>query len=128
MWFTRIPIISFLVGLLAVLMLVPAIQAAGASDWKSARSFLYAAIFSGFVAGVFGQLLNPMGANLPARREIFRLLLMWTTLPVLACLPLVMITPALGLGGAYFEMVAAMTTTGGTVYGRLSEVPVRIEP
>lgn len=126
MRFDRLPAVTILIGLLAVVMLVPMVHAIGESDWRSARSFLYAAIFSMFVAGVFSQLLNPMGAALPARRDIFRLILAWTCLPALAAIPVAMITPALGAGGAYFEMVAAMTTTGGTAYGPLMEVPPTI--
>ena len=123
MWVRRLPTLSLLILVLAALMCAPIIHAVTESDWRSARSFLYAVLVSLFCAGISAQLLNPMDANLPARREIFRLLLSWSFLPVLAAIPLTMVTPTIGVGGAYFEMVAAMTTTGGTVYGPLVEVP-----
>ncbi|MFK7942624.1 MAG: potassium transporter TrkG, partial [Paracoccaceae bacterium] len=44
-------------------------------------------------------------------------------LSVSDCIPLVLVTPSLGIVGAWFAMVAALTTTGGSAYARVSAAP-----
>ncbi|MEM9138623.1 MAG: hypothetical protein AAGB15_02240, partial [Pseudomonadota bacterium] len=110
------PIIAVLVGLLAILMFVPMLVAVSDSDWRSARGFLYPAVFGLFIAAAISTLQKPMSGREPASREILILVLVWLALPVVAAVPLVLLTPAIGSSGAWFEMVAALTTTGGTVY------------
>ncbi|MEM0943270.1 MAG: potassium transporter TrkG, partial [Pseudomonadota bacterium] len=118
----RLPFLSLLVGVLGALMLVPTIMAATQGDWKSSRSFLYAAIFV-LVASAAIRFVSPAAPARTARRELAVLLFGWVFLPIFAAIPLTMVTPAIGLVGAWFEMTAALTTTGGTVYGSLAAVP-----
>ena len=118
----RIPVVAFLLGIMALVMLVPAIQAGSDGEWKSARGFLYPALFGFFIAGALGVLLRPMRARETPQHELLMLLLVWLTLPVFAAIPVYLLTPAIGPVGAWFEMVAALTTTGGSVYAKASEV------
>ncbi|MEM9736093.1 MAG: TrkH family potassium uptake protein, partial [Pseudomonadota bacterium] len=118
----RLTFLSLLVGVLGALMLVPTIMAATQGDWKSSRSFLYAAIFV-LVASAAIRFVSPAAPARTARRELAVLLFGWVFLPIFAAIPLTMVTPAIGLVGAWFEMTAALTTTGGTVYGSLAAVP-----
>ena len=39
-------------------------------------------------------------------------------LPLVLAAPLVALVPAIGLGGAYFEMLSCLTTTGATLFDR----------
>ena len=39
-------------------------------------------------------------------------------LPLVLAAPLVALMPAIGLGGAYFEMLSCLTTTGATLFDR----------
>jgi trk system potassium uptake protein TrkH len=119
----RLPVIASLIGMLALGMLVPAIKAASESDWQEARGFLYASVFCLFVAAALAVLLRPMSSREFARHELSTLLLAWVLLPAFAALPLVLLTPQIGLLGAWFEMVAALTTTGGSIYPDLGAVP-----
>ena len=119
----RVPILSALIGMVAIGMLVPALQAANAREWAHGRAFLYSAVLCLFVAAALGVLLRPVSAREQARRELSTLLLAWLVLPVFAALPLVLLTPQIGMLGAWFEMVAALTTTGGSIYRDLTAVP-----
>lgn len=119
----RIPVIPLLIGILAIAMLLPSLQAATEDQWRAARGFFYSSIFCLFVAAGLAVLLRPLGAREQARRELSALLIAWVLLPCLAALPLVLITPWMGTLGAWFEMVAALTTTGGTVYRDPDLVP-----
>lgn len=52
--------------------------------------------------------------------------LAWTLLPAFASLPLLIFLPKLSFTDAYFETVAAMTTTGSTVLSGLDHLPPSI--
>jgi trk/ktr system potassium uptake protein len=52
--------------------------------------------------------------------------LVWTVLPAFATLPLVLYLPELSFTDAYFEAVAALTTTGATVLSGLDRLPASI--
>ncbi|MEM7056805.1 MAG: potassium transporter TrkG [Pseudomonadota bacterium] len=123
----RVPVTAALLALLSLLMLVPSIHAATDSDWRSARGFLYPALFGLFVAAGLGTLLRPMSVRETARHELITLLMIWVSLPIVASVPLVLITPSIGTSGAWFEMVAALTTTGGTVFSDHGSVPPSVQ-
>ncbi|MEM1161367.1 MAG: potassium transporter TrkG [Pseudomonadota bacterium] len=119
----RVPIIALLLGLFAGAMLIPSLHAAINGDWKVARGFLYPSLFGFLFSSAIGVLLRPMRPHDTARHELLTLLILWVLLPVYACTPLIVITPTVGTSGAWFEMVAALTTTGGTVYAKAATVP-----
>jgi len=123
----RVPVTALLLGILALLMLVPALYGAIEGAWESGRGFLYAGLFSLFGAGALGMLLRPMGPRETARNELLVLVVAWLMLPAFAALPLVLLTPWIGWTGAWFEMVAALTTTGGSVYPRASAAPDQVQ-
>jgi trk system potassium uptake protein TrkH len=119
----RLPLIAVLIGLLALGMLLPSVKAALEFDWRTSRSFLYSAIACLFVAAALGVLFRPVGPRDMARRELSTLLIAWALLPCFAALPVVLVTPWIDTLGAWFEMVAALTTTGGSVYRDPKLVP-----
>ena len=76
------------------------------------------ALFTSVAAGLIGLRARCGKATIRAvRDELLALVLAWVILPVFAAVPLMLLTPGIGVRGAIFEMVAALTTTGGTVYG-----------
>ncbi|MEM9060204.1 MAG: potassium transporter TrkG [Pseudomonadota bacterium] len=119
----RVPVISILIGLLGIAMLVPCIQAATVGEWRSGRGFLYPALATILAALSLAVLLRPMRRRETPQHELLTLLLAWILLPIFAAVPLVLLTPSIGLVGAWFEMMAAFTTTGGTIYPRADAVP-----
>lgn len=113
---------ALLLGLIAIAMLLPTAVALSERDWLSARSFLYAGIFTGFAAAILGVALSGPLRAVSARAELIQLLLAWSLVPLFAAAPLILITPELGYVGAYFEMLLCFTTTGGTAYADLARV------
>jgi len=123
----RAPVIAVLLALTALLMLVPAAQAVTEGEWRSARGFLYPAIFGFFAAAALAVLLRPLAARATPQRELLTLLVVWLALPIFAAAPLVLLTPSVGVVGAWFDMVAALTTTGGSIYAKASVTPDAIQ-
>lgn len=119
----RLPVFVVMLGALALAMLAPAVFAAGEGDWRAARAFLDAGIFTGVAAGLFGFARGRRRAGLAVQDELLAVLIAWLVLPVFAAVPVHLLTPGIGLSGAVFEMVAAITTTGGTVYGAPGDLP-----
>ncbi len=122
----RLPPFALILGLVAALMLVPGLLGFLQRDWLAARSFFYAAIFTGFSAAVLGAALAGRTKDPSSRDELVVLLLSWTLIPLFAAAPLILVTPQIGYIGGYFEMMLAFTTTGGSSYSDLSRVPAAI--
>ncbi|MCL5778741.1 TrkH family potassium uptake protein [Limibaculum sp. FT325] len=120
------PLFALALGVLAAAMLLPAAAAVIEGEWRAGRSFLYAAIATGFAAAILGVALSGPRRLPPGFGEIVFLVACWALLPVFAALPLHLITPQIGFGGAWFEMVAAFTTTGGTVYAAPDTIPMPV--
>ncbi len=122
----RYPVFALLLAILGLGMLVVALQAASSGEWRIGRGFLYSAIFCGFAALGTAILFRGHGASASAQAELLSLLMVWVFLPIFAAVPLILLSPTLGISGAIFEMTAALTTTGGSAYRRASEVPEAI--
>ncbi|MEM7238105.1 MAG: TrkH family potassium uptake protein, partial [Pseudomonadota bacterium] len=118
----RLPIMVLILGGIGILMLLPSIYGAILGDWRVSRAFLHASIFVLFSAGTVSLLMAGHREPSP-RRELSVLLLSWLVVPAFAAIPVAILSPALGPVGAWFEMVAAFTTTGGTAFGDLASVP-----
>jgi len=119
----RVPVLPLCLGVLAVGMLAPAIYGLFQRDWHSARSFLYCAIFTGFVSAILAMALATHRRTGAWRHELRDLVLCWLVVPLFAGAPLWLRTPFVGFWGGWFEMVADFTTTGGTIYADLDKVP-----
>lgn len=65
-------------------------------------------------------------AELQPRDGFLLVALVWTVLPAFATLPLLIYLPDLSFTDAYFEAVAAVTTTGSTVLSELDKLPPSI--
>jgi trk system potassium uptake protein TrkH len=118
----RLPVFPLCLGVLALAMLGPAIFGLVQRDWFSARSFLYCAIFTGFASATLAMALGSRGHSDAARTELRDLVACWLLVPLFAGAPLWLRTPYIGAWGAWFEMVSAFTTTGGTVYAEPEKI------
>ncbi|MBK8118690.1 MAG: TrkH family potassium uptake protein [Sulfuritalea sp.] len=65
------------------------------------------------------------GADLKVRDGFLMVVLVWTVLPVFACLPL-MFQLGISFTDAYFEAMSGLTTTGSTVISGLDTLPSSI--
>lgn len=122
----RLPVFPLCLGILAFAMLGPALFGLVKRDWFSARSFLYCAIFTGFASATLAMVLGARGRNDVARSELRDLVVCWLLVPLFAGAPLWLRTPYIGAVGAWFEMVSAFSTTGGTIYAEPEKVPEAI--
>ncbi|MEM1313011.1 MAG: potassium transporter TrkG [Pseudomonadota bacterium] len=111
-----IPIFALLLGVFAAAMLGPALFAGLERDWRTARLFLFSALFVGFCAAILGQAARrPDRGEASGREELLTLVGVFAAAPAFCAVPIFMILPQLGWSGALFEAIASVTTTGATL-------------
>ena len=116
-------VFAYFLAALSVALIVPAIIAAGLGEGAQAVDFLVSALVSIFVAGSMMLSLSGRERRLrPAQRYLLALLL-WTLLPIVGALPLLLGVPSLSPIDAYFEAVSGLTTTGATVLPAPERLP-----
>jgi trk system potassium uptake protein TrkH len=122
----RFPLILVLAGLTALMMFLPAIDAAMRGNSQVGRAFFY----SGALGLVAVLCLGLAIANRVARREptdvrnLASLLLAYLLLPLYLALPFYLGVRNTTFLNAWLEMVSSLTTTGATMFdapGRIKE-------
>jgi trk system potassium uptake protein TrkH len=118
-------VLSVLIAILALSMLLPLVVSLLYDD--AARRPYYQAVLITLASGaaLWGATRGRHG-ELQPRDGVLLAALVWTVLPVFAALPLIFHLPALNFTDAYFETVAALTTTGATVLSGLDRLPPSI--
>lgn len=107
----------------AALMLLPAVHAAQLRQWPVARAFLEHSVFFALVGVILGLATMNRPVRVPPRYFLMTLLLAYLLLPLMLAAPVAALMPQVGLGGAYFEMLSCLTTTGATLFDRPQAVP-----
>ncbi|MEM6972063.1 MAG: potassium transporter TrkG [Pseudomonadota bacterium] len=102
------------------------LHALGMGEEKVARAFMYGGLFSLFSASIFWVALSSRKPQGKAQSELVTLFIGWLVLPAFAAIPVIFLTPRIGVTGAWFEMIAALTTTGSTVYIDPNRVDISI--
>src|SRR5260221_3680028 len=118
-------VLSVLVMLFALSMLLPLCVSflygdAAASAYSQSVLITLASGAGLWGATRFGR------AELQPRDGLLLVALVWTVLPAFATLPLLLYLPELSFTDAYFETVAALTTTGATALSGLDRLPASI--
>ncbi len=112
----QFPALVVLMLIASGLMTIPALHAARLENWLIGRTFLYHGLFFAVLAVIIGlALANRRPRNAP-RYFLTTLLLAYVVLPAMLAAPLAQLVPGLGMGGAYFEMLSSLTTTGATLF------------
>jgi trk system potassium uptake protein TrkH len=112
----RVPLLARLALILAASMQVPATHAALTDAHETARAFFYSGLVLGFVSGGIALAMRGRASRSIIRSHLLALLGAMVLLPAAAAVPF---HEALGTTrwiNAYVEMVAAVTTTGGTLF------------
>ena len=118
-------VLSVLIVLLALSMLAPLGVSFAYGD--AARKAYAEAVPITLVSGAALWGLTRFGrGELQPRDGLLLVALVWTVLPAFATLPLILHLPELSLTDAYFEAVAALTTTGATALSGLDRLPQSI--
>ncbi|MBM2576508.1 TrkH family potassium uptake protein [Jannaschia sp. Os4] len=111
----RLPL-AVLAGLvLTASMLLPMSHALVNDRHEEARAFFYWAILLGAGFGLLG-LATARRAELEVRGQLVSLVVAFALLPLAAALPVMELRPEAGLGPLWVEMIAAATTTGGSLF------------
>lgn len=115
-------VLGLVILIFSFTMLAPLLTALVAHD---AAQFAFDESFAitlgaGFLLWLFGRRWR---RELKVRDGFLLVLLVWTGLPALATLPLLIYAPGMSFTDAYFEMISAMTTTGATVMSGLDTLP-----
>lgn len=119
----RVPLLLLLALVFAASMFVPALHALARDAHREAQAFFYAAVLLlALLTGIAVALARERQRNV-TRSHLIALLGAFTVLPAMAALPLLEVVPNTRALNLYVEMVAAITTTGGSLFApeRLSE-------
>src|SRR2546428_7358032 len=118
-------VLSVLIVIFSLAMLVPLGVSFLYGD--AARHAYYEAVLITFVSrATLWGVTRFSQAELRTRDGFLLVALVWTVLPAFATLPLPIYLPGLNFTDAYFETVAALTTTGSTVLSGLDKLPPSI--
>ena len=111
----RQPFVVLLVGFAALAMLVPAIHAATADQYRVGRAFLQSAVLLGVLAALLAAAMTGFRPANVARSHLAQLAGGFVLLPVLLALPLWRLAPGTGLLDGWFDMLACFTGTGAVL-------------
>ncbi len=90
------------------------------------KAFVWAMLIT-FIAGALMWLFTRRyKSELSIRHGYLLVVMMWTAMPLVATLPLLLVIPNLSFTDAYFETMSALTTSGGTVLTGLDSLPQAI--
>lgn len=112
----QFPIFTILILLAAFLMVVPALHAARSENWLIMQAFLYHGVFFALLGVLLGIAMSNRRPRNAARYHLTTLLVAYLLLPAIMAAPLAQLVPAIGMRGAYFEMISSLTTTGATLF------------
>lgn len=115
-------VLGLVILIFSFTMLAPLLTALvehDAAQFAFDESFVITLI-AGFLLWLFGRRWR---RELKVRDGFLLVLLVWTGLPALATLPLLIYAPGMSFTDAYFEVISAMTTTGATVMSGLDTLP-----
>lgn len=117
-----VPLFVALLGVTGLAMLIPSAYGFLNGHSESGRAFLYSGLI-GMLLALFLALATARPTRQEPVRSLFALLaLIYLALPAFMALPLTEAVPGLRPFDAWFEMVAAFTTTGATLFDAPREV------
>ena len=123
-----VPVLSILSVVIVIFALAMLIPLGVSFIYRDGAQYAYdEAVVITFVGGAALWLATRRsGAELQPRDGFLLVALVWTVLPAFATLPLLIYVHDLSFTDAYFETVAALTTTGSTVLSGLDKLPPSI--
>jgi len=92
----------------------------------TAIDFIYALVATASIGVVLWLVSYRHRGELSIRHGYLLVVAMWTAMPAVATLPLLLVLPDLSFTDAYFETMSGLTTTGATVLTGLENLPPAI--
>lgn len=119
-------IMGWVLGALALLMLLPAVFALALDSLAYVQAFLVPAFIVGFLGGCLILSFSGRGGITSRWESLLLLASVWTALPAAAALPFYTAGYPDGFIASYFEATSGFTTTGSTALIDLGETPSSI--
>ena len=120
---TKLPFFVLLMGMGALMMLLPAAHAANLGDFNTMRVFFYGAVLFGILTLIIALATAGYAPKSIARSHLLTLVGAFVFLPLMFAVPFSEAVRNTSFLDAWFEMISSFTTTGATVYdnaGRLT--------
>jgi trk system potassium uptake protein TrkH len=123
--FPILNVLGVVIAIFAATLLVPLLVALVGHD-AALRSYDTAFLVTLFAGALLWLATRRFKRELQPRDGFLLVTLVWTVIPGFATLPLLWHLPGLSVTDAYFETMAALTTTGSTVLSGLDDLPLSI--
>jgi trk system potassium uptake protein len=123
--FPVLSVLGFVVMLFAVTMLVPLLFALVGGD-KAFLAYVVAFFSCLGIGAVLWFSTRRFRRELQPRDGFLLVTLVWTALPGVATMPLLLHLPGLSFTDAYFEAMSGLTASGATVLTGLDQLPLSI--
>jgi trk system potassium uptake protein TrkH len=123
--FPVLNVLGFVVMLFALTMLVPLLVALIGGD-RALVAYDEAFVITIAIGASLWFFTRRFKRELQPRDGFLLVTLVWTVLPAVATLPLLLHLPGLSFTDAYFETMSGLTTTGATVLTGLDDLPLSI--
>jgi trk system potassium uptake protein TrkH len=119
----NVPLMTLLIGVVALSMFVPALYALGLNEHAVGRAFLYSGALFSVLALILGIATMRPAPQLRQNDPFMALLVAFAVLPVVMAFPVVEAVEGIRFFDAWFEMLSCFTTTGATIFDVPRDVP-----
>ena len=123
---TVIHALGLMIVVFSLAYVMPVITALIYADLTLLKDFLLAMGWTVIIGGVLWFSTRHYKGELSIRQGYLLVVAMWTAMPAVATLPLLMVLPGLSFTDAYFETMSGLSTTGATVLTGLDHLPPAI--
>ncbi len=122
---TVVHVLGLMLVVFSVTYLVP-LAASWIYDDGTLPDFLMAMVWTSAIGFLMWLLTRRYNGELSVRHGYLLVVAMWTAIPAVATLPLLLVINGLSFTDAYFETMSGLTTTGATVLVGLDYLPPAI--
>ncbi len=122
---TVVHALGLMLAVFSVTYLMPIVASLIYHD-ATAIDFIYAMLATASIGVLLWLVSYRHRGELSIRHGYLLVVAMWTAMPAVATLPLLLVLPNLSFTDAYFETMSGLTTTGATVLTGLENLPPAI--
>lgn len=122
---TVVHVLGLMMVVFSVAYLIP-LAASSIYDDGTLSDFLMAMVWTSAIGFLMWLLTRRYRGELSIRHGYLLVVAMWTAMPAVATLPLLLVINGLSFTDAYFETMSGLTTTGATVLVGLDYLPPAI--
>jgi len=120
---TVINALGLMLVVFSIAYVMPVASALISGDMPVLLDFLTAMLWTAAIGGGMWMVTRSYKGEISIRHGYLLVVAMWTAMPAVATLPLLLVLPDLSFTDAYFETMSGLTTTGATVLTGLDLLP-----